>query len=396
MNAQTEKQLKNLQQNAALVAVVGVALCALGYWSSPARFFEAYLFAFLSVSGIGLGSMALVMLHHLVGGRWGFVSRRVLEAVAWPLLLAPLLAIPLIFAIDQLYPWANDTAQHIDPILAEKAIYLNKEFFYQRALGYFVIWAGFSIPMCWTARSETNNPGSYHSRQRWLTGISAIGLVCYVFTASFAAIDWMMSLEPHWFSAAYGVIVIAGQCAAALSVAIITTCLLRQAPLIRSAAPSHVLRDLGNLLLTSITFWIYVSFAQFLIIWSGNIVEEIPWYLTRSSGGWQWVALFVVLGHFVMPFVALLSIVVKREARYLTAVAIVICLAHMVDVYWLVMPAFRTTVSVHWLDPVALMTLGAVWKSLSIWRLRSVPWKTYFDALGEEQHVNFATTAAHE
>jgi hypothetical protein len=396
MNEQTEKQLKIFQQNAALVAVVGVALCALGYWSSRERFFEAYLFAFLWVIGLGLGSLAFVMLHHLVGGRWGTIARRVLEAVAWPLIFAPLLAIPLLFAVDQLYPWANSTAQQIDPVLAKKAAYLNKEFFYQRALGYFIVWVSLVVVLGWLARSNTGRLGQYNSRQRLLTGTSAIGLVLYVFTMSFASFDWMMSLEPHWFSAAYGVIVIAGQCAAALSVGIVTTCVLRQAPAIRSAVPSNVLRDLGNLLFTSITFWIYVSFAQFLIIWSGNILEEIPWYIARSMGGWQWVALFLVLAHFAIPFIALLSIVVKREARYLMIVAVVVCIAHIVDVYWLVMPAFRTTVSVHWLDPVIVMTLGAAWKSLSIWRLRTTPWETYAEALGDQQHVKFATAISHE
>jgi hypothetical protein len=208
------------------------------------------------------------------------------------------------------------------------------------------------------------------TREKWLDRLSPLGLIVYVLSVTFASIDWILSLEPHWYSAIYGLIVIAGQGLAAMGVAILVLFLLRDDSQEYGHATVDVFQDLGNLLLASVTIWTYLAFSQFLIIWAGNLSEEIPWYLTRLQGGWQWVALSLVLLHFMAPFVALLSSHVKRDPRRLALVASLVLVMHVVDVYWLAMPALRKTLVVHWLDVLALVALGSIWTAASIWRLR--------------------------
>lgn len=384
MDERSRDDLKFGQGLTGIVGLVGIGLCALGYWLAPQRFFEAYLFAFLSVSGIGLGCLAMVMLHHLVGGRWGRATRRVLEAASWPLVITPLLAIPLWFGLARLYPWTDSSLVEHDPLLAHKAPYLNLEFFQWRAVGYLAIWALLALVLSWWSRvSDRGRPAATRGIER----LSAWGIVIYMVTMTFAAIDWMMSLEPHWFSTIYGIIVVAGQGAAAFCVAIAALSWLRNDDELLHVATSGVFQDLGNLLLAAVTFWIYVSFSQFLIIWSGNLAEEAPWYLARASGGWQWVALALVLLHFVFPFAALLSATVKRDPRYLLPIAVLVAWLHVVDVYWLVMPALRETFFVHILDLVALTTLAALWKSISLWRLQSGALVPYTSAAANRRPI---------
>lgn len=375
MKPSTKTRFDPIQRAGLPVGVIALSLCGLGYATSPVRFFEAYLFAFLVVSGIGLGCMAVFMIQQLVGGKWGESTQGILAAAAWPLVATPLFALPLVFGIEPLFPWADaDTVQH-DPLLAKKAAYLNPLFFQIRAVVYLLTWAVMAALIGrWSRRQQgvtdeaaETDEATGHGRLR---AFSAIGLIVYVLTMTFAAVDWMMSLEPHWFSAVYGVIVIAGQGAAAFCVAIVTLSFVRDEPRFRDAATPGVFQDLGNLLLAAVAFWIYVAFSQYLIIWSGNLNEEIPWYIARSRSGWQWLAAALVLFHFAVPFGALLSRRVKRQPRRLAAVAVLVFVMHVADVYWLVMPAVRQTLTIHWLDVAALVGLAAIWKAISVWRLK--------------------------
>lgn len=371
MSERGTSHLASVQRYAISIAVVGAALCALVGWWWPEQFLHSYLCAFLIASGLGLGSLAIAMLHQLVGGDWGRATRRMLESLAWPLVWLPLLALPLGFGVTELYPWAVPGAMETDHLLAKKEPYLNTDFFLARSLGYLLIWA--VMAACVSSWSRwSDRPGEAGDAwYRRLRGLSALGLVVYALTVTFASVDWMMSLEPHWFSAMYGVIVMAGQGAAAFALAIAGLAWLRRdGPLDRLATPD-VFQDLGNLLLAAVTFWIYVAFSQFLIIWSGNLAEEVPWYLARSQGGWQWVVLALVLLHFAVPFSALLSRHIKRQPRYVGCVAALVLVMHVVDVYWLTMPAWRRTLAVGPVDLLTLITLSAVWLALSLLRLRS-------------------------
>jgi len=362
-----------VRRGALVAAVLGAALCWLGYRTAPDWFFQAYLLAFLTVWSVCLGSLAVLMIHHLVGGRWGSVSRRALEAGACPLLWLPLVAIPLDAGIETLYPWSHaETTTH--PLPEDKAAYLNVPLFRARAIAYLAIWAVTAGLLCGLSPKADAERAGAACRQRRLRGISGFGLLIYGLSVTLAGVDWMMSLEPHWYSAMYGVTLMAGQGVAGFSLAIVMLASMHHDPRVRSASSPDVFHDLGNLLLASVAFWMYITFSQYLIIWSGNLPEEITWYLARSTAGWKLVAALLIGLHFVVPLVLLLSPRVKRSPAQLGAVAAALLAAHALDIYWLVMPALRAEAGVHWLDVVALLTLTAAMLTVALtWIARRGP-----------------------
>lgn len=353
-------QWDRLQQRALLVGVVSLGLCLGGAWWQPAQFFHSYLLAYLFWLGIALGSLAIVMLHHLTGGAWGLIIRRTLEASSRTLPLLAVLFVPLLFGLADLYSWARPDLVAGDELLQHKSPYLNVPFFVLRAILYFAVWLGLAYWVNqWSLRQDhTADP----ALARRLETLSGPGLVLYGGTVTFASFDWGMSLEPHWFSTIYGVMFMVGHALTALAFAIIVVMLLvERQPFVAVVTPAHLL-DLGNLLLAFVVLWAYIAFSQFLIIWSGNLVEEIPWYMRRLAGGWQWIAVFLLVFHFALPFLLLLSRRTKRNLRLLATVAVGLLVVHLLDVLWLVAPAFHQTgLSIHWMDIVAPIGIGGVW-----------------------------------
>lgn len=351
--------LRRLQQRALLVGIAALALCGLGAIVSPAQFFHSYLMAYMLWLGMALGCLAIAMVHHLSGGAWGVVIRRILEAGTRTLPLMALLFIPLVFGIQSLYVWARPEAVAADEILQDKQIYLNVPFFLTRAAIYFFVWVGVSYFLNrWSLEQDrTAVPFS-----RRLQLLSAAGLVLYGLTTTFAAFDWMMSLEPHWFSTIFGVLIMGGQGLSALALVIATAFLLsRRKPFSDVMTTAHF-HDLGNLLLAFVMLWAYFAFSQFLIIWSGNLTEEIPWYLHRLQTGWQGIGALLVLFHFAVPFVLLLSRGNKKSAGTLAAVASGLIVMRLVDLFWLIGPeAHSHGFAVHWLDLLAPIGIGGLW-----------------------------------
>ena len=361
-----------LQQRALVVGVAGIALCGVGFFINPRQFFRSYLLAYLFWVGIPLGSLAVLMVHHLVGGAWGAVIRRVLEAATRTLPLLTLLFVPLVFGVHELYIWTRPDVVIADALLQRKSAYLNIPFFLLRSALYFIVWLGVVYALnAWSLAQDQAEAEPAERRMRLLSGP---GLVLYVLTVTFAAVDWMMSLEPHWFSTLYGVLVIVGQLLATLAFAVAVSARLAQTPpLAQVIAPGHF-HDLGNLLLAFVMIWAYMAISQFLIIWSANLPEEITWYLQRMRGGWAWVALGLMLFYFSLPFLLLLSRGIKQRAKLLVWVASAIFVMHLVDVFWMVVPAFQPTgVFVHWLDAAALMAIGGIWIGVFVWQLKRRP-----------------------
>jgi len=275
---------------------------------------RSYLIAYLFWFGVALGCLPLLMLHHLVGGAWGFAIRRILEAATRTLPLMLLLFLPVLFGTHSLYEWSRAEIVARDGILQAKHAYLNVPFFIVRAAVYFLAWITFaSLLNRWSAeQDETGNPALIRRFQL----LSAPGIVVYTLGISFAAIDWAMSLEPHWFSTIYGMLFIVGQSLAALAFVIPVAALLSESPPVSDFLTPDVFQDLGNLLLMFIMLWSYLSFSQYLIIWAGNLPVEIPWYVNRGRNGWQWVAAFLALVHFAIPFLLLLGRVNKRKKTF--------------------------------------------------------------------------------
>jgi hypothetical protein len=370
MNGDRPMRWDLMQKRSLAVGLIAAVLCAGGALIFPPVFFRAYLSAYIFWIGIPVGALALLMLHHLVGGRWGFMIQRVLEAAIQTLPLMALLFIPLLFGLADLYPWAQTEVVAADPLLQQKAAYLNIPFFIARAVAYFAVWIVLGrLLVTWSLQQDRTADGALTLRLQRLSGP---GLVLYGLTVTFAAIDWMMSLEPKWYSTIFGMIFMVSFGLAALALAILATRFLEsQKPLAQVISPDRW-HDLGNLLLALVMFWAYLQFSQFLLIWSENLAEEIPWYLHRIGGGWEWVALALILFLFALPFILLLSRTTKRSARMLSQVAAAILFMHWLDILWIVAPSFYPArFHLHWLDIVAPVGIGGLWLAAFIGYLKA-------------------------
>lgn len=285
------------------------------------RFWQAYLFAYLFVTGLAIGTLGLLLIHTLTGGVWGEAIRRPMERVAGKIPWFALGLVPLLYGLKHLYPWVDASVLALDPGLRQKAAYLNVPFFWMRTVVFFAVWS----VLGWMA-ARVRTPEARRN-------LGGIGLVLYALTATFFAVDWFMSLEPHWSSTIYGAMVVIGQILAALAFFIVGNV---RRPAVSEAA-SH---DLGNLLLAFVMFWAYLAFSQYLIIWSGNLPAEIPWYLRRQAGIWAAVAVSLILLHFALPFFLLLHRPIKRQVRRLAWVAGLVLVMRVIDTVWLIYPAF--------------------------------------------------------
>ena len=369
---QSDASLARVRLPALVVGVAGLAACAAGAFLEPAVFFQSYLFAFIFWLGIALGSLAIVMLYHLVGGAWGFPVRRPLEAAAMTLPLLALLFVPLLFGLPYLYEWVRPDAVAADALLRHKQPYLNVPFFVGRAALYFALWIGAAYLLSrWSLRQDHDDDPRLAKRMR---DLSRFGLVFYMLTVTFASIDWVMSIEPRWYSTIYGLIYVAGQGLAGFSIAIISAALLSRRGPLAEVVTQDTFGDLGGLLMTFVMFWAYVALSQFLLIWSGNLPEEVVWYDHRNHGGWQWLILLVVLFQFAGPFLLLLARSFRRTDWSLAILAGAILLVHLADLFWLVVPPFRPSgISIHWLDVAAPLGIGGVWVAGYAWLLARRP-----------------------
>ena len=360
--------LQPLRKKSLAVGVIGLALCLLGAYFDRRQFFQAYLMAYIFWLGIPLGCFAIVMMHHLVGGTWGFVIQRPLESAIQTFPVMAVLFLPLFFGLPDLYLWARPEALAQDKILQHKSVYLNPSSFSIRAVLYFAIWISVAYFLTkWSREQDRTTNGSLVER---LQHLSAPGLVLYGLTVTFSVIDWLMSLEPRWWSTIYGMIFMVSYGLVALAFIIIVVYFLSQQERFSQFALPWVFQDLGNLLLSFIMLWAYLSFAQFLLVWVENLTEEIPWYLHRTAGGWTAIAAALIVFQFALPFVLLLSRTVKRQAATLCGVAVLIVAMHLVEMFWFVVPAFHTTgFSISWMDVLAPIGIGGLWFAAFLWQL---------------------------
>jgi hypothetical protein len=355
-----------------LVGAAGLAVAAAGLFISREQFFRSYLWAFLFWFSIGMGCLPLLMLHHLVGGRWGFTIRRIIESGTRTLPLMAILFLPVVLGIPYLYEWSHADVVAGSEVLRQKQAYLNVPFWVLRAIVYFTVWLYYVMRLnrLSAAQDATGDPALL----RQFRNLSAPGLAVYGLTVTFASFDWAMSLEPQWYSTIYGMHWIVSQALSALALAVIVTFLLSDRPEVAEAAPTSSVHDLGNLLLAFVMLWAYLSFCQLLIVWSGNLPEEIHWYLSRLNNGWQWLAVTLLLFHFVAPFLLLLSRARKRRLHSLAAIAALILVMRLVDTFWIIAPAFSDHgIGFHWLDIFAVLGIGGFWLASYARALTSLP-----------------------
>jgi hypothetical protein len=349
-----------------MVGVAALAACAFGAFSNWTGFLRAYLMAYLLWLLVAVGSFGILMLHHMVGGRWGFVIRRTLEAATRTFPLLALLFVPLVIGHSDpgFYPIVTGSSF--------KAFYLSPRFYFARAIVYFASWIIIAYFLNKLSSRQDERPD--RGLLRSFNNLSAVGLVIYAATMSWASFDWVMSLEPKFFSTIFGMIFIVMPALAAMSFAIIVTMVLAKHEPLSTAINPLRFNDLGNLLLTFVMLWAYMSFSQFLIIWAGNLQDENFWYTVRATGGWTWVALFIILFHFAVPFVLLLNRPVKRQMKVLAAVGGGLLVMTWFDLYWFIMPAFYPLgPHLNWMDVVAPFGIGGLWLALFIRQLKARP-----------------------
>ncbi len=364
--------LAGLRRAALAAGAVGVVATLAGALVDPTQFFRSYLIAWVYWAALGLGCLGLLMVYHLTGGGWGVAIRRLLEAGIWTLPAAALLFVPVLFGLGAIYSWTDRAAVMADHVLSQKAAYLNVPFFVARAALYFLVWLTLAHFLDrWSRRQDETADPAFAERMKRLSGG---GLVIYALAMTFAAFDWIMSLEPLWFSTIFGMIFIADSALGALAFVLVVSYLLaRGGAFGRVLAPS-ILNDLGNLLLAFVMVYAYVSFSQLLIIWSANLPEEIPWYLNRIEGGWSVLAIALAVFYFAVPFLVLLSRGNKRQPGRLAAIAGGVLAARLLSVFFLMGPPLSGHgLSPHWLDLAALVGMGGIWLSLFARRLASRP-----------------------
>ncbi len=367
--------IARLQQRALVVGIVALAAGAAGALVNPDQFFRSWLIGFLFCLGLTLGSLGLLMLQHLTGGEWGLVGRRIFEAAARTLPVVALLFIPILFGLPRIFLWARPEAVAADHVLQMKAPYLNVPFFTGRAVVYFAVWLACMFPLIrWSDAQDRGEVAVTPADTRRFRVVSAPGLLLYALTITFAGVDWVMSLDPHWFSTIFGLLLLTGQGLAAFAFVIAVLATVSAVPPVASIVSARQFHDLGKLLLAFVMLWAYLAFSQFLIIWAGNLPEEIPWYVARIRGGWGYVALLVAFGHFVLPFVVLLSRDLKKNRALLAKVAIGILAMRLVDIIWLVAPAFpHQGPPIHWMNVVIPVGLLGLWLFLFARQFRSRP-----------------------
>jgi hypothetical protein len=367
-------QVKRAQRTALWLGTGGILLCVPFGVRSPGQFFHSYLFAVVFWLMMPLGCIAILMMHHLTGGWWGYPIRRLLEAGSRTLALLGVLFIPVLFGLSYLYPWARAQEVRSDPILQYKKPYMNPGFFTVRTVIYFAIWLllAFLLNRWSEEQDRTGNPALAGRME----AMSGPGLIFWGIGITYSCVDWVMSIESHWFSTIYGMLFMVIAALTAICFVIFVLRMLSDAEPLKDCVTSAQYNDLGNLMLTFLMLWAYLSFSQFLIIWQGNLKDEIPWYVTRAFGGWGGIGIVLMALNFGVPFILLLQRPVKRKLRVLSVVAAAMVFLSIIDMYWIVVPGFpseRNGPYFHALDFFALIGIGGLWIAAFFWQLKKLP-----------------------
>lgn len=378
---------KTIQGRSLAIGLIFSVIAVAGAFVRPDEFFRGYLLAFMAWLGVTLGSMAVLMIRHMTGGGWGMVIRRIMGAAMRCIPLMALFFIPILFGLPRLYIWARPLEtiadQHLREHLQEVTrSYLSIHGFILRAVFYFAIWNLLSFLLTKWSR-EQDQPGARDHSTRF-QAVSGPGLILYAFTISFAAIDWVMSIDPSWISTIYGLLLLIGQVLSAMCFAVVVERILANyKPMSDWLKPAFV-HDHGKWMLTFIMVWAYFSFSQWLIIWAGNLPDEITWYLKRLNGGWGAIGLILVAFQFAVPFVMLLSRPFKRDIRRLAWLAVWLMIMRWVDLLWIIEPNFSKTISVTWADIVVPVAMGGLWMWFFFRNLNSMPLLPVYDGDAKE------------
>lgn len=351
-------QLGSLRTSAFVVGGAATVASVIGLFMDKSQFFDSYITAWIYVLAAPIGMLGLMLINHVTRGAWGVIGRRVFEAGARTLPVMALLFIPVILGMREIYSWADPEVVAHDTLIQEKSIYLNVPFFLGRAAFYFLVWFGLAFGITRLSRQQDDDADPALAKR--MSAIAAGGLVVFALTLTFAIFDWLMSLDPHWFSSIYGVYYFGGAALTAMSLLVVLMVWMRRfEPLRDVLRPTHF-HDWGKLMLAFTMLWAYFSVSQLIIQWSGNLPEEVPWYIARTSGMWKIFPYLIIVLHFFVPFTLLLSSDLKSDSRRLAGVAVFILLIRFVDIYWQSAPSLKIE-AWHWLDLALPLAIGGLW-----------------------------------
>ena len=364
--------------------------CA-GFVFSPHAAFISYLAAYVFWFSLTLGCLNVAAIHHLVGGAWGNATRQFFEAGYMTLPALAILFVPIAFGVHELYPWSNPAEVAADKILQQKSGYENVPAFIARAIFFFAVWILIACLLSkWSRQQDLSSDVSPLPKARTLSGLA---IVIVPFTATFAYVDWVMSIETSWFSTIFCVILLAGGVLITLALGIVMLAWLPTDPHSPESVTKKQFLDLGNLLLAFVMFWTYVAFSQFLIIYSGNQPHEISWYLHRIAGSWKWVLISTVVFQFFAPFLILLFRSNKQNSITLARVAALVFLVNALQNYWAIAPTFYPFgVRIQWTDFTAWLGIGGIWAGVFAGHLKRN--RRQFFTVAESGYTN--TELGHE
>jgi hypothetical protein len=350
-------------------ALLGAVACAILGAANPKQFFFSWLVSFLFFLSLALGALFFVLIQYAAQGGWGIVLRRIGETIFATIPVMAALFLPVLLGLRDLYEWTAPGAADHDALLRWKAPYLNVPFFLIRAVLYFGMWSFIALLYYRGSRGQdvTGDP-RVSARLRRLAGPAIIVLAL---TQTFASIDWIMSLTPHWYSTIFGVYFFAGSFVGFIALLSVVVVAMRGVGLLDTVISAEHLHDIGKLLFGFTAFWAYIAFSQFFLMWYANLPEETVWYKARLEGSWTQVSLLLMAGHFAVPFFYLMGRTVKRKGATLAIGGVWLLVMHFVDLYWQVMPTLHPEgVSPSALDVAALLAVGGCFVAAAGWLMR--------------------------
>ncbi len=354
---------------AVIVAVLGAVACAILGPANPKQFFFSWLVSFMFFLSLALGALFFVLIQYAAQGGWGIVLRRIGETVFSTLPVMAALFVPLLLGLHDLYEWSHAGVTEHDALLRWKAPYLNVPFFLIRAAVYFGSWS--FIAILYYRGSRGQDVTGDHRVSARLRRLAGPAIIVLALTQTFASIDWIMSLTPHWYSTIFGVYFFAGSFVGFIALLSVVAVAMRSAGLLDTVISPDHLHDVGKFLFAFTAFWAYIAFSQFFLMWYANVPEETIWYKARLEGSWKMVSIFLMAGHFGAPFLYLMGRAVKRRGSTLAVGGAWILVRHFLDLYWQVMPTLHPEgVRPSALDVAALVTIGGCFVATASWLLR--------------------------
>jgi hypothetical protein len=348
-----------ISKPALIIGVVTLIITAAGFFVDRQQFFFSYLVAFAFWATVTLGGLFFTLIHNTTHAMWSTVLRRIIETIMMTVPVMAILAIPVLFGIHDLYHWSHEDAVAADALLQKKAAYLNIPFFVIRTIFYFAVWMVLSF---YLYRISKQQDKSFDPEQKEkLRKRSAPSILIFALTLTFASFDWLMSLDPHWYSTIFGVYIFAGSFLSAIAFVVLVLISLHKRNILTDVITVEHYHDLGKFLFSFTVFWGYMAFSQYFLIWYANIPEETIWFAHRWEGSWKYITLLLVFGHFVVPFLALMPRAAKRNLKFMRIISIWILLMHFFDLYWLVIPTLhKHGFYFSWMDLTAMIGIGGI------------------------------------